>query len=385
MNFTIISNIELHDRMIRLARTERKLTHHILLHINEIESRHLHLELGFGSMIDYLTKALGYSEGSAYRRLQSARLLKSNPTIAAKIEDGSLNLSQLTQVQRHIRAEKVQGHEIKTELVHEILCKIENKNTFQTSQELAIAFDVPAKEQEILKPQKDKSVRMEFTFTEEQFENLKQAREYLSHVTHENSWADVIAELANKFVDAKKGRAICLTEKNRTITNTNCLSPKGDSEGSTSNGNSNGKMSSNEESNFRADKLISEGTNSNYGEQDLGSNNLTSCAAAAESRDVNGTGNSQSRKESKNKSKKFLAARHRKYIPITTKRVLLKKADHKCEYINPENHQRCNSSYQLQLDHIWPVALGGDDTADNLRVLCAGHNKFEAWRKNLKN
>jgi 5-methylcytosine-specific restriction endonuclease McrA len=381
MNFTIISNIELHARMIRLARTERKLTHHILLHINEVESRHLHLELGFGSMIDYLTKALGYSEGSAYRRLQSARLLKANPIIAAKIEDGSLNLSQLTQVLRHIRAEKVQGHEIKTELVREILCKIENKNTFQTSQELAIAFDVPVKEQEILQPQKDKSVRMEFTFTEEQFETLKQAREYLSHVTHENSWTDVISELANKFVSAKKGRAICLTEKNRTITNTNCLSSKGDSESSTSNGNSNGKMTSNEESNFRADKLISEGTSVNNCEQDLGSNNLTSCATAAESRDV--SDNSQSREQSKNKSKKFQAARHRKYIPVTTKRVLLKKANHKCEYVNPENHQRCSSSYQLQLDHIWPIALGGDDRTENIRILCASHNKFEALRRGL--
>jgi 5-methylcytosine-specific restriction endonuclease McrA len=34
----------------------------------------------------------------------------------------------------------------------------------------------------------------------------------------------------------------------------------------------------------------------------------------------------------------------------------------------------------LQIDHIQPVARGGANTIDNLRVLCAYHNRLEAER-----
>jgi hypothetical protein len=296
MDFTAISNIELHQRMIRLARTERKLTHHILLHINEVESRGLHLELGFGGVIDYLTKGLGYSEGSAYRRLQSARLLKANPQVADKIEKGTLNLSQLAQVQKHIRTEVNHGNEVPTERVQEILATLENRNSFQTAQALAIAFDTPIQEIEILKPQKDRSVRLEFTLNEQQFETLKQARDLLSHVNHNNSWAEVFILLAEKFVKQKFGP----TMPKRTT--------------------------------------------------------------AAESGGV------------KDEPKT------RKYISVKTKRFLLSKSSNCCEFVNPETNLRCNSNYQLQVDHVWPIALGGGNSQENFRILCGKHNRFEARR-----
>ncbi|MBK9322056.1 MAG: hypothetical protein IPM97_03695 [Bdellovibrionaceae bacterium] len=43
MDFKKISNEELNLRLEKLARSERKLTHVILLHINEVDSRDLHL------------------------------------------------------------------------------------------------------------------------------------------------------------------------------------------------------------------------------------------------------------------------------------------------------------------------------------------------------
>ncbi|RPH54395.1 MAG: HNH endonuclease [Acidobacteria bacterium] len=42
--------------------------------------------------------------------------------------------------------------------------------------------------------------------------------------------------------------------------------------------------------------------------------------------------------------------------------------------------RRCGSTRALQIDHVRPVALGGDGTEENLRVLCAYHNRFEAER-----
>ncbi len=42
----------------------------------------------------------------------------------------------------------------------------------------------------------------------------------------------------------------------------------------------------------------------------------------------------------------------------------------------------CASKYFVQIDHIRPIALGGQSSSENLRLLCAGHNK-RAWEKNL--
>jgi 5-methylcytosine-specific restriction endonuclease McrA len=58
-----------------------------------------------------------------------------------------------------------------------------------------------------------------------------------------------------------------------------------------------------------------------------------------------------------------------------------------CEYTNPNNGQRCDGVYQLQIDHKIPLALGGSNNPSNLRVLCRTHNLLEArkfgltWKK----
>lgn len=90
-----ISNEEILSRLDRLAKSERKITHLVLWHILEVESRKLYLKLNYDSLYRYLTQHLGYSESAAYDRMQAARLLKKAPGIAEKIEDGSLNLTQL--------------------------------------------------------------------------------------------------------------------------------------------------------------------------------------------------------------------------------------------------------------------------------------------------
>jgi len=86
MKIKALSNNDLLNQFNKLVRTERKITHLVLLYIAEIETRKIYADLGFDGMYAYLTRGLGYSEGSAYRRLQSARLLKQVPRVAEKVE-----------------------------------------------------------------------------------------------------------------------------------------------------------------------------------------------------------------------------------------------------------------------------------------------------------
>jgi hypothetical protein len=49
-----------------------------------------------------------------------------------------------------------------------------------------------------------------------------------------------------------------------------------------------------------------------------------------------------------------------------------------CTYKDPKTGKTCGSTYQLEVDHIYPKALGGSDRTSNLRALCRKHNLLMA-------
>ena len=59
-----------------------------------------------------------------------------------------------------------------------------------------------------------------------------------------------------------------------------------------------------------------------------------------------------------------------RYISKELKDFVFKRAKHSCEF------EGCNEKRFLQIDHIIPVAKGGENTPENLRVLCANHNQY---------
>jgi hypothetical protein len=106
MNLTKISNQEIIHRLDKLVKSERKITHLILWHINEFEMRSLFRGMGYENTFKYLVEHCHYSEASAYRRLNAARLLRKVPEFSEKVESGSLNLTQLSQVQSALKAKR---------------------------------------------------------------------------------------------------------------------------------------------------------------------------------------------------------------------------------------------------------------------------------------
>lgn len=140
MNFKNILNHELISNMQNLAKSERKISHLVLLHILEIQARRIYAEIGYESLFGYLTRCLGYCEASAYRRIQSARLLGQIPEISEGSESGSLNLSQLTQVQKCIKEEANTGVPVANEKVKCILAK--KHNQLLTAAGFALFFHV---------------------------------------------------------------------------------------------------------------------------------------------------------------------------------------------------------------------------------------------------
>ncbi len=207
MHLARMSNDELHEHLKSKSSEERKLTHHIMQLISEVDHRKLYLRMAHSSLFDYLTKELGYSAGSAQRRIDSARLLRQVPELGNKIEDGSINLSQVSQVQKVLRLARKQDNTQLLPKEKEILLeKLQNKSGSETELILAQEFDFPVESQFKQKLQKDSSVRLELTLSKEQMEVLEQAKALLAHALPGGNLVDVIVHLAERYVKQRKGK-----------------------------------------------------------------------------------------------------------------------------------------------------------------------------------
>jgi hypothetical protein len=67
-----------------------------------------------------------------------------------------------------------------------------------------------------------------------------------------------------------------------------------------------------------------------------------------------------------------------RYIPTRIKQQVWKRDNGRCTFVG-SNNKRCDSDYLIQYDHHpIPYARGGSSTVDNLRLLCAKHNRHSA-------
>ena len=66
-----------------------------------------------------------------------------------------------------------------------------------------------------------------------------------------------------------------------------------------------------------------------------------------------------------------------RYIPSSVRRAVVERDGWQCTWLSPAG-RRCESKWRLQFDHILEFARGGEPTADNVRLLCAGHNQYAA-------
>ncbi len=75
----------------------------------------------------------------------------------------------------------------------------------------------------------------------------------------------------------------------------------------------------------------------------------------------------------------LLAQGKRKRFGQPVKRRVYERDEGRCTFVGI-NGRRCNEKAFLEIDHHHPRALGGENTAENTRLLCRAHNQREAER-----
>jgi hypothetical protein len=100
-----ISDDRLLARLESLTQRECDTTLSILLHLNELEGRRLHLSMGYASMFDFVTRHLRYSASAAGRRIQVARCLRRFPALVDPFRLREINLGTVSLIARVIDQE----------------------------------------------------------------------------------------------------------------------------------------------------------------------------------------------------------------------------------------------------------------------------------------
>jgi len=153
MNMKHFSNQILLQNAKQKAAQVREATTELLWLLREIESRKAFAEIGFSSLFEYVVKELGHSEASAMKRIGAMRLLKEMPEIEQSLNEGRLNLSQASTVQRFFKNEKHDGKIYSLEAKKGLLKKIENTSTRETEKILIqLSPDSMPKHTEKLRP-----------------------------------------------------------------------------------------------------------------------------------------------------------------------------------------------------------------------------------------
>lgn len=209
-----------------LVKSERKITHHILKCIAEIDKRRLYLKFAFSSLFDFLNKKYGYSPAAAMRRIDGARLLREIPELAEKIETGKVNLTQAASIQAASRTSyKENLIRVDTETKKELLHKIENSNQSETQSLLAKELDLSHSSFEKHRVHRDQSVTLNLNFSKDDITLMEKAKDLNTHSVPSGKWTDYFTYVSQKELKHLNGRsnasgggkALSVNERKRII------------------------------------------------------------------------------------------------------------------------------------------------------------------------
>ena len=334
------SDSEIISRTETLVARERKLTLSVIVHLCEIDRRQLYLKRGYSSLFDNCTAGLGYSTGAAWRRVEAARCIGQFPDIHALLESNAVNLSTLGQVARLLTAEnkdallaRIRGKSQRE--VEAIAAEYEPKRAIPRDKVRTIVVRVPAP---------STSAGSNFRNGNKPEASAQPELQPAPHQSHDTAPAEPLAGAA-----LLERRAVVQFSASETVMR------KLDHVRSIASHRLAGNATFEEIMEFLADYFTER----------------EDPAARHERREA--------RKHTAKRVEKAAQQRDPRQIPAQVRDRVFVRDKYQCTYVSDAG-KRCESRHVLQVDHIRPVARGGASAPDNLRVLCAYHNRLESER-----
>ena len=315
--FRSLSDQDLLESTRHAARVEREATTEVLHRLREVERRRLFVDLGFPSLFEYAVGDLKYSAPSAQRRIDAMRLLRDLPELEEKLQSGSLSLSVLSQAQKFFRTEAKIEKPLEPRAKLELLAELEGKSTREVDRELVSRSSEPlAMRRETVRVVTETHSELKFLATKDTLDQMETTRGLLGHSHSELSLGELVAVMAKIALEK--------------------LDPARDPKRA------------------RLVKSAAPSVSTAAAPKDQAAQSVP----APESSEASGYDESRGHEG------------RREHIPAQVRRGIWKRAEGKCVL--------CRGIYRLQVDHIHPVAKGGTNTPENLRLLCFHCNQRQA-------
>lgn len=307
-----------------LAASERKITAEILDCIREIERFKIHLEMGYPSVMEFLVRECGYSETSALRRIDAARIVNAIPETREELKNGNLNLSQIAIVAQSVRQKEKLGVKVNLETKKELIKAVQHKRTFEVQKIAAQILDLPVVQMEKVKVQADESVRIEFSLTKAEMEILNKAKELLGHVKPGMNVMELVVLMAERVVKEK--------DPARTVRKM-CKKVNGDESAPVPGANSDSASDLKLENSARDSQMLRARLKAEY------------------------------------------AIRPTRVRAFVRRQVFQR--DQGCQWVDPASKLKCGSRHLLEVDHKVPRWAGGENDLENLELKCRAHNQWK--------
>lgn len=390
-----LSDRELLKNIGRLCDTERVTVLKILVYLLEIDRRRLYLPLGYASLFEFCLRRLGYSEPQAGRRVALARCIGQFPRIYDLLASGRVNFSAVSRIAGIMDKENAD----------EILCEIEGK-TVREIEGIVSRYRPGRAIRERVRPV--------WVRTELQAPDREGTSEDITlHVESEKF--PEIAHLTSYQEDARCQSGTQLAElfANAPGTENKVQDKHTEQRGSQREHacvvfEQRYKVEFGVDPGFlekleRVRALLSTKLHRRLELEELFGivmdEYIGRHAPENRIRKRSGRGRKASDKHDQGKDrreKRPLEKRQRaghtsggaqseppgtdpRHIPRRVRDEVWARDGGRCAFVSATG-RRCGSTWDLQIDHIVPVARGGDCSPQNLRLLCAKHNRLEAER-----
>jgi 5-methylcytosine-specific restriction endonuclease McrA len=365
-----VSDQEILSRTSALAAQDRKLTLSLLLHLNEVELRKLYLKSGHGSMFDYCTSRLRYSEPSALRRVKTARCLARFPALYALLESGEVSLSTISTVAKILKPEnleriiaRIRGKSQRE--VQAVVAEYEPRAALPPDRVRAVfvpvpATSAPADSGEIhLRSDGKKS-----SSSDGANENDREQESGAVTATAQAAVAGAARTDEAGSLQFERRALIQFSAREAVMTKLECVR-------SIASHRLVPNASMEQLVEFLADYFIEREDPAVRHARRESRKRVAEAQPLEKVRSARVAGQGIAINAQAGKSPR--------YIPARVKDEVFMRDARQCTYISP-NGKRCGSTRVLQIDHKNPVARGGGNSVENLRLLCAQHNRLEAER-----
>jgi hypothetical protein len=371
-----LSDHELVTRLKSLVRRDAELTAEIVAHLGEVDQRRLYLDEACSSLFVYCTARLGMSESMAYKRIQAARASRRFPVLIDMLRASELHLCGVCLLVPHLTVENHQTllaaarHKSKREIERLLAVsfprpnvattvrrlpepKREEVNDASTTRDAASgvepdsdprasvsendalqtgsecqgdrpapsvlpAWRPPPKPSTVLEPLSAARFKVQLTASQTLHDKLRQAQDLLRHQIPDGDIPTILEQALDLLLaEVKRKRFAQPRGRKRSV----------------------------------AARVPS-------AQDGAGAEHDGRCAKG---------GAARSRRRSQGT----------RYVPAEVKRAVVERDGLQCAFVD-EQGRRCQETGFLELQHMKPVARGGQSTAANVKLFCRAHNLHAA-------